>query len=131
MQARFVILQVLLENAEGLVSIESTTGTDGNPDIIVRLDKTKIKSHGQPAIGEFLKKLQVFKSLADVSSGAALYNRYSEVKGVWLEMRKTVLNRKLPRKMLVQSLPVIREGKQAHQMYRPASDMAMFWECCK
>ena len=59
MQARYVILRVLLENAPGLVSIEYTTGSDGNPDILVCLDKTKIESLGKSAIGDFLRKLQV------------------------------------------------------------------------
>ena len=59
MQARYVILRVLLENAPGLVSIKRTTGGDGNPDILVCLDKTKIESLGKAAIGDFLRKLQV------------------------------------------------------------------------
>ena len=60
MQARYVILRVLLENAVGLVSIEKTTGSDGKPDIIIKLDRSKIETHGKPAIGDFLKKLQVY-----------------------------------------------------------------------
>ena len=31
----------------------------GRDDIIVQLDKSKIESHGKPAIGDFLLKLQV------------------------------------------------------------------------
>ena len=59
MQARYVILRVLLEGAGGLVSIERTTGDDGKPDIIVKLDRNKIETLGKKAIGEFLQKLQV------------------------------------------------------------------------
>ena len=59
MQARYVILRVLLANAAGLVSVERTVGSDGNPDILIRLDRTKIKSIGKKAIGNFLQKLQV------------------------------------------------------------------------
>ena len=59
MQARYVILRVLLE-CDQLVSIEETTNTeDGKPDLIVRLDRTRIESVGKPAIGHFLRKLQV------------------------------------------------------------------------
>lgn len=110
MQARFVILRVLLEQAEGLVSIEQTTGENGKPNILIRLERAKIISHGKPAIGDFLRKLQVFKSMADVSSGATLYNSYSEVDSQWLGIREIVLARKVPRKMLVQCLPVLKEG---------------------
>ena len=59
MQARYVILRVLLQNASGLVNIERTTGDDGKPDIVIRLDRLKIESLGKPAIGDFLNKLQV------------------------------------------------------------------------
>ena len=59
MQARFAILQVLLEKGEGLVSLDKTVGEDGEPDLLVTLDRSKINSAGKVAIGDFLKKLQV------------------------------------------------------------------------
>ena len=59
MQARYVILRVLLEAGEGLVSVERITGEDGEPDVIVKLDRSKINSVGKKAIGDFLRKLQV------------------------------------------------------------------------
>lgn len=61
MQARYVILRVLLEAKEGLVTVEKITGEDGDPDVVVKLDKTKINSVGKKAIGDFLRKLQVSK----------------------------------------------------------------------
>lgn len=59
MQARYVILRVLLIAGEGLVSIDKFTGDDGEPDLVVRLDRSKINSTGKKAIGDFLCKLQV------------------------------------------------------------------------
>lgn len=59
MQARYVILRVLLEEASGLVSLEQTTGSDGKPDIVTKLDRSKIETLGKKAIGNFLHKLQV------------------------------------------------------------------------
>lgn len=56
---RFVILRVLLEAGGDLVKIERVTGEDGNPDILITLDRTKIIPVGKPAIGKFLTKLQV------------------------------------------------------------------------
>lgn len=59
MQARYVILRVLLEGAGDLVSLEQTTGSNGKPNIVVKLDRTKIETLGKKAIGDFLHKLQV------------------------------------------------------------------------
>ena len=61
MQARFVILRVLLEAGENLVTLERTTGADQQPDIVLRLDRSKINTIGKTAIGNFLRKLQVTK----------------------------------------------------------------------
>lgn len=59
MQARYVILRVLLCAGEGLVSIEKFVADDGELDLVIRLDRSKINSVGKKAIGDFLKKLQV------------------------------------------------------------------------
>lgn len=60
MNARFVILRVLLEAGEGLVSVEKVTGEDGKPDLKISLDRSKIIPVGKKAIGDFLRKLQVW-----------------------------------------------------------------------
>uniref|UniRef100_A0AAQ5ZH93 Dipeptidyl peptidase 3 n=1 Tax=Amphiprion ocellaris TaxID=80972 RepID=A0AAQ5ZH93_AMPOC len=107
MQARFVILRVLLEAGEGLVGLEEVTGQDGKPDARITLDRSKIHTVGKNAIHRFLCKLQVFKSTADVDGGRALYDGYSTVSDSgaynFLRLRETVLLRKEARKMFVQA----------------------------
>uniref|UniRef100_A0A2K5Z0R1 Dipeptidyl peptidase 3 n=1 Tax=Mandrillus leucophaeus TaxID=9568 RepID=A0A2K5Z0R1_MANLE len=106
MQARFVILRVLLEAGEGLVTITPTTGSDGRPDARVRLDRSKIRSVGKPALERFLRRLQVLKSTGDVAGGRALYEGYAAVTDAppecFLTLRDTVLLRKESRKLIVQ-----------------------------
>uniref|UniRef100_A0A3Q3MV47 Dipeptidyl peptidase 3 n=1 Tax=Mastacembelus armatus TaxID=205130 RepID=A0A3Q3MV47_9TELE len=107
MQARFVILRVLLEAGEGLVGLKEVTGQDGKPDARITLDRSKIHTVGKNAIHRFLRKLQVFKSTADVEGGRALYDNYSTVDNGgahdFLRLRETVLLRKEDRKMFVQA----------------------------
>ncbi len=52
MQARYVILRVLLEAGGGLVGVSGER---------IALDRAKILSVGRPAIAAFLQKLNVYK----------------------------------------------------------------------
>uniref|UniRef100_A0AAQ4PP70 Dipeptidyl peptidase 3 n=1 Tax=Gasterosteus aculeatus aculeatus TaxID=481459 RepID=A0AAQ4PP70_GASAC len=107
MQARFVILRVLLEAGEGLVGLEEVTGEDGKADARITLDRSKIHTVGKSAIHRFLCKLQVLKATADVEGGRALYDCYSTVDDSgahnFIRLRETVLLRKDARKMFVQA----------------------------
>ena len=60
MQARYVILRVLLEAGDGLVKVEKLVNPEDNElDLLISLDRSKINSTGKQAIGDFLQKLQV------------------------------------------------------------------------
>ena len=59
MQARYVILRLLLEGGGDLVTVERVTGSDGKPDILVKVDRSLIETRGRTAIRDFLTKLQV------------------------------------------------------------------------
>jgi len=106
MQARFGILNVLLAAGGGLVKLE--IGTD---DLLVGVDRSKIKSVGVPAIGSFLLKLQVFKSTADVEATKKLYAECTDVADRWLPVRKIVLAKKKPRPMFVQAQTLLNDDQ--------------------
>ena len=61
MQARYVILRVLLEAGDDLVTISKVTNPEDNQsDLIMSMDRSKIGTVGKKAIGDFLRKLQVW-----------------------------------------------------------------------
>ena len=62
MQARYVILRVLLEAGDDLVTISKVTNPEDNQsDLIMSMDRSKIGTVGKKAIGDFLRKLQVWE----------------------------------------------------------------------
>jgi len=103
MQARYVILRLLLE-AEGgkLLSLKQTVGEDGKPDVEVVLNRELISSVGRKVVGDFLLRLQVYKSLADFENGSKMYDAYSQVPDEMAKLREIVMARKEPRKLLIQ-----------------------------
>jgi len=108
-QARFVILRVLLEHAPDLLEIQMVTNKeDGKPDLLITVERDEILTVGKKAMEDFLIKLQVFKSTADIESARRMYDHYSAVvadgpNGVnFIKLREIVIDRKKPRTVLVQ-----------------------------
>jgi dipeptidyl-peptidase-3 len=101
-QARYVIIRVLQEADPEFAKIEKTTGSDGEPDLMFTFDRSKILTVGMKAIGDFLTKLQTYKSTADISAAKEMYDRYSTVDGEFLDFLDIVVARRQPRKMFVQ-----------------------------
>ncbi|XP_047133114.1 dipeptidyl peptidase 3 isoform X1 [Hydra vulgaris] len=102
MNARYVILQVLIEAGENFVELHHTTDEVGKPDILIKLNRDLIKSVGKKAISVFLMRLQLYKSTADVESAQHMYSKYSDVSEKMLEVREIVMSKKKPRLMYVQ-----------------------------
>jgi len=115
MQARFSILQTFLDAGDGFCVIDSERAGGGGEelqDLAVRLDRSKILSHGRPAVEEYLRKLHIYKCTADIEGGRKLYEDMTRVEGdFWMKVRELVLKKKSPRKVFVQGNTVM-EGEK-------------------
>ncbi len=101
MQARYSILKTFLDAGDGFCRLDYTS--DDLSDLTIRIDRSKILTHGRPAVEAYLQELHVYKSTADVGAGRALYERMTRVEGdFWTEkVRGVVLRKKAPRKVFV------------------------------
>ncbi|CAL8123901.1 unnamed protein product [Orchesella dallaii] len=127
-QGRFVFLQWLIEAGEGLITIVEKTGSDGKPDLDIKLDQTKIDSVGRKAISDLLMRLQIYKATADVKSARNLFEKYSTVvsegQHPWAKWRDIVLEKKQPEKFFVQCNLSLNadSGKVVLKTYHPSPE---------
>lgn len=105
MQARYSILQSFMSAGDEFVRFEYKEADKS--DLIIRLDRNKILSHGVPAVKEYLTKLHVYKSTADVEAGHKLYKDMTTVSEEMKAFRDVVMRLKQPRKVFVQANTVI------------------------
>jgi dipeptidyl-peptidase-3 len=115
MQARHAILKVFLSEPE-FCKLEYTK--DDLSDLTIKLDRTKIESHGRPAVNKFLQKLQVYKATADLMAGKDLYEGITSV-DEWFatKVRPAVLAAAPPRKVFVQANTFIEGDKVVLKEY--------------
>lgn len=74
-------------------------------DLTVRIDRSQILNVGRKAVEDYLQKLHIYKSTADVEEGAKLYAEMTYVEpDFWgTRIRNEVLRNKQPRKVFVQA----------------------------
>ncbi|OQV25420.1 Dipeptidyl peptidase 3 [Hypsibius exemplaris] len=105
----FAILRVMIES--GVANVTVINGTDGKPDMLIRLDRKRILTDGKRAMGDFLLDLQFFMSTGDVEGAEALYNRYTSLKlpenQRFIQWHKIAVARRKPNPLLVQPNTVL------------------------
>ncbi|KAF2085088.1 dipeptidyl-peptidase III [Saccharata proteae CBS 121410] len=108
MQARFSILRTFLDAGPEFCELEYSE--KDLSDLTIRLERSKILSHGRPAVEKYLQKLHVYKATADVKAGTEMYENITGVDAWFAEkVRPAVLAQKRPRKVFVQANTIIDE----------------------
>ncbi|KAF2790206.1 dipeptidyl-peptidase III [Melanomma pulvis-pyrius CBS 109.77] len=116
MQARFSILRTFL-NA-GVEFCELEHKEDDLSDLTLRLERSKILTLGRPAVEDYLQKLHIYKSTADVENAKKLYEEITTVEPFYENyVRPIVLKKKTPRKVFVQANTVVQDGKVVLKEY--------------
>jgi dipeptidyl-peptidase-3 len=100
MHARFAILITLLNAGENFVKLDVD---EAAMTASISLDRSKIATVGKKAICDFLTKLQVMKSTADVEAGTTFFGDLTNVTEKWRKIRDIVLKHKKPRPVYVQA----------------------------
>ena len=70
---------------------------EGN--FLIHLDKELLWTEGRQLIKEFLVILQTYKSTGSIDRAQKFWNHYSKVDGIFLDIRKIVLEKKKPRRL--------------------------------
>ena len=109
-QARFSILKCFLEAGDDFCKLDYSK--DDLSDLTIKLDRSKIITTGRKAVADYLQKIHVYKSTADVVTGTEFYNKMTNVGlDFWgTKVRKAVLDNKQPRKVFVQANTTLDEA---------------------
>ncbi|OAA66720.1 Peptidase M49, dipeptidyl-peptidase 3, eukaryotic [Niveomyces insectorum RCEF 264] len=130
-QARFSILKCFLEAGDDFCKLEYQK--EDLSDLSINLDRSKILTTGRKAVGDYLQKLHIYKSTADVVEGTTFFaDRMSQVGlGYWgTKVRDVVLANKQPRKVFVQANTYLdpASGKVTLKEYEPSPEgMIQSW----
>jgi dipeptidyl-peptidase-3 len=133
MQARYAILQICLEAGNGLIEIIENPDyvendlNNKNVDIIdqedlicISVNKEKIMTDGIPAIGKFLKQLQIYKSTANANEGREFFKKYTKVDDYMMSLREKIIKTSKPRGLMVQcNLKMSVDGEVKINSYEP------------
>jgi dipeptidyl-peptidase-3 len=82
--------------------------TQGN--LTVHVDRSKIVSHGERALGQMLLRLHMYPCTADVEACRSYYEDLARVDGEYLLWREIILTKKQPKWVIVQANTFLEEG---------------------
>lgn len=99
-RAHFAMFRVLLDAGDGFLFVTQHPTTN---KLTVHIDRSKVLTHGKPAIGRLLLRLHIYRCTADVVPCREYFEDLTRVDGIYSEWRSIVLANKRPRQLLVQA----------------------------
>ncbi|KAH8590734.1 dipeptidyl peptidase III [Bisporella sp. PMI_857] len=98
-RAQFAILKHILQEGDGVIWIECDPDTE---TLIVRVERSKIISHGKPSVGRMLCKINIWHSTADINACRPFYEALSVIDGEYETWRRIVASNPEPKWKFVQ-----------------------------
>ena len=91
-------------------------------NLTVRVDRSKILTHGKPALGRMLLRLHMYRCTADAESCRRYYEELSRVDGKYVEWRETVLANKPPPLTFVHANTFLKGNTVMLKEYEPSAE---------
>lgn len=125
-RAHFAMFRVLLDAGDGFLTVKHKSETN---TLTVHIDRSKVLTHGKPAIGKLLLRLHIYRCTADVAPCRQYFEDLTRVDGIFADWRKIVIANKRPRQILVQANTFLEEdGKVRLKEYEPTVEgMIQSW----
>jgi dipeptidyl-peptidase III len=94
-QGAYVFAQYLYQNQQNeMIRFEVT-----EDNVLIHLDQALLWTEGQALISKFLTTIQTYKSTGCIDRATSFFTKYSVVKGIFLQIRTIVMNKKKPRRL--------------------------------
>jgi dipeptidyl-peptidase III len=109
------MFQCLLAAGDGFLAIDYNPTAE--QQLIVRVQRIKISTHGRPAIRDLLLKLHIYRCTADVKACREFYEELTMPNERFLEWRKIMLANQEPKQIYVQANTILEDGKVVLREY--------------
>ena len=113
------MLKCLLTDGGGCMTIEHDPTEQR---LVVGVDRSKLVTHGKPALGRMLLRLHMYRCTADVQACRPYYEELSRVEGTYLEWRKMVLAKNQPKWVFVQATTFLEGQEVKLKEYEPTKE---------
>jgi len=78
--------------------------------LTVSIDRSKILTHGRPALSSLLLRLHIYRCTADIQACRSFYEDLTRLDETFLEWRRIVVKNKRPKQIFVQANTFLEDG---------------------